>query len=118
MKDSKRLWVVTGVSFILFAAAVIFADSILACIRYIFNLTGRMPVVSIGTPDFILLGFAPLWNYLLIRQRFVSSITIVFQNCVVLVLIAGLCWYRNFNNMHFPVYLFTASAGIPRLPAF
>lgn len=88
--NDKRLLIVIGISLIIILITILFSGIFLNGLQSVFKLTGRMSSLSIGLPEFISLGFMPLWTYLLLKQKRQSnSRKIVFQTLVVFTLIVA-----------------------------
>lgn len=89
MKD-KRIIIVLGIFVILFILIEFLGMYVLEGLQIIFQSTGRMAQLSIGTAEFSILGFLPLINYLLLKQKNQPSLRkLIVQNLIVLILIFG-----------------------------
>jgi hypothetical protein len=111
---NKGIFIAAGISLFLFILIEIFGWVILDALQGVFGLTGRIATISISTLEFILLGFLPLINYILLNQKIQPNLKkIIFQNLTVLLCIVGsmlsgvltICIFKFCSSPLLPDYL-------------
>lgn len=77
-----RIYITIGISILLVVLLEYFAENLIDGLQWVFSKTGRMASISIGGFDYIILGFLPLWSYLILNQKEKDFIKILTENLI------------------------------------
>lgn len=88
--NDKKLFIVLGTSILIFVSLFFCGWYLMEGLQSIFNMTGRFAYLAIGVPEYIVLGFFPLINYILLKQNLNFSLKkLLLQNTASLIIITG-----------------------------
>jgi len=84
-----RIYITIGVSILLVLFLEHFAENLIDGLQWVFSKTDRMASISIGAFDYIILGFLPLWSYLILNHKEKGIIKILTENFIMSLFIAA-----------------------------